>query len=287
MFPEYKVIADSLKNNNYDIGHIIPIVNINVVLYGWENDNNSEYIFDCCGNSFDTEKSTYNITKIYLPFLPLLWIMWKLTVLQHHDRVSLSQTTFHLDLRSHLPLIFVVIFCFSGLSSPRPALSSDPPYCPCCWTSGSVAVLVLLSNTVLIHLSLAISSFPGSRLCIKRIPYPPPFRSVDSHAATSVDPEWIYRYQSGTVTTDAVQHVSVFVVHFYCPSFHSWFVSLLFPSVLVCFSALLFSSCFLACFMCVQYRVAYRVHSCCAWNFHDLDYIRDCSSEFRYVGNDK
>ena len=69
LFPEEEVIADRLKNNNYDIVHIIQIVNINVFLYGWRTENYSEYICACCENSFDTEKSRYNhINKGALPY---------------------------------------------------------------------------------------------------------------------------------------------------------------------------------------------------------------------------
>ena len=54
LFPNDEVISSRLKKNNYDIGHIIPIVDINAFLRGWRGDEN-EYICDCCGNSFRTE----------------------------------------------------------------------------------------------------------------------------------------------------------------------------------------------------------------------------------------
>ena len=55
VFPDEQVIADRLNKNNYDVGHIAPIININKFLYGWRSENNSEYICDCCGDTFRTE----------------------------------------------------------------------------------------------------------------------------------------------------------------------------------------------------------------------------------------
>ena len=55
LFPDEQVIADRLNKNNYDVGHIAPIININKFLYGWRYENNSEYICDCCGDTFRTE----------------------------------------------------------------------------------------------------------------------------------------------------------------------------------------------------------------------------------------
>ena len=60
MFPDEEVVADRLNKNNYDIGHIIPIGNINAFLRGWRSENNEEYICDCCGNSFQTEEARDN-----------------------------------------------------------------------------------------------------------------------------------------------------------------------------------------------------------------------------------
>ena len=45
LFPDEEVVADRLNKNNYDIGHIIPIVDINAFLRGWRSDSN-EYICD-------------------------------------------------------------------------------------------------------------------------------------------------------------------------------------------------------------------------------------------------
>ena len=56
LFPSEEVIADRLNKNNYDVGHIVPIVDINKFLFGWRSDNNYEYICDCCGSTFRTEK---------------------------------------------------------------------------------------------------------------------------------------------------------------------------------------------------------------------------------------
>ena len=56
LFPSEEVIADRLNKNNYDVGHIVPIVDINKFLYGWRSDKNCEYICDCCGSTFRTEK---------------------------------------------------------------------------------------------------------------------------------------------------------------------------------------------------------------------------------------
>ena len=59
LFPNDEVITSRLKKNNYDIGHIIPIVDINAFLRGWRSDSN-EYICDGCGNSFRTEEARDN-----------------------------------------------------------------------------------------------------------------------------------------------------------------------------------------------------------------------------------
>jgi hypothetical protein len=55
VFPNEQVIADRLNKNNYDVGHIAPIVDINKFLFGWRSENHSEYICDCCGDTFRTE----------------------------------------------------------------------------------------------------------------------------------------------------------------------------------------------------------------------------------------
>ena len=60
LFPNEEVVADRLNKNNYDIGHIIPIVDINAFLYGWRAENHSEFICDCCGNSYRTEEARDN-----------------------------------------------------------------------------------------------------------------------------------------------------------------------------------------------------------------------------------
>ena len=39
LFPPEEVVADRLNNNNYDIGHIVPIINISKFLRGWRTDN--------------------------------------------------------------------------------------------------------------------------------------------------------------------------------------------------------------------------------------------------------
>ena len=59
LFPNDEVITSRLKKNNYDIGHIIQIVDINAFLRGWRSDSN-EYICDGCGNSFRNEEARYN-----------------------------------------------------------------------------------------------------------------------------------------------------------------------------------------------------------------------------------
>jgi hypothetical protein len=54
-FHDEQVIDDRLNNNNYDVGHIAHIVNINKFLSGWRSENNCEYICDCCCDTFITE----------------------------------------------------------------------------------------------------------------------------------------------------------------------------------------------------------------------------------------
>ena len=56
VFPDEQVIADRLNKNNYDVGHIAHIVDINKFISGWRSENNSEYICDCFGDMFRTEE---------------------------------------------------------------------------------------------------------------------------------------------------------------------------------------------------------------------------------------
>jgi hypothetical protein len=67
MFPDEQVVADRLNQNNYDIGHIIPIVNINDFLYGWISENNEEYICDCCCSVFRLNFCTRKIFPQGIP----------------------------------------------------------------------------------------------------------------------------------------------------------------------------------------------------------------------------
>jgi hypothetical protein len=54
LFPSQEVIAYRLNKNNFDIGHIIPIVN--AFLYGLRSENHGEFICDGCGSTFRTEE---------------------------------------------------------------------------------------------------------------------------------------------------------------------------------------------------------------------------------------
>ena len=44
LFPMEEIIAKILNKNNYDVGHIIPIININAWLCGWNSEGYQEII---------------------------------------------------------------------------------------------------------------------------------------------------------------------------------------------------------------------------------------------------